>query len=269
MPTIRCRPRYTLLGISAPAKGTAAAAMAQCGCPLPLRTPTEPAAPTAVRYRPAWIQADRRLAPRRAGTSRSAPRSHALPRTQPPNPTTMDQAADRAPIRTAVCQCTVVGTEAQAPSAKIPKNGPAGFSATLSAKREPAAASKVSVRTSTQEWSWFIERETPTASPPTSRNGSLALVLEAQLMRLVPAVHAGQGTEHRIDHQLRAARGEEGEGRDGHSDGNAHCRDVVPVGRRQAVKRAEMRAEGLHGCLHFSGWAGPDGVHAGPAAGHA
>ena len=101
-------------------------------------------------------------------------------------------------------------------------------------------------------------KEDADGQPAHQQEGSLALVLEAQLMRLVPAVHAGQGTEHRIDHQLRAARGEEGEGRDGHSDGNPHCRDVVLVGRRQAVERAEMRAEGLHGCLQFSRL-GPDG----------
>ena len=251
---MRWRPRCTLLGISAPGKGTAAAAMAQCGCPLPLRTPTEPAAPTAVRYRPAWIQADRRAWPRAGRDSRSAPRSHARPRTQPPKPTTMRQAADSGADQDRSVPGTIVGTEAQAPRARMPKNGPSGFSCTLSEKTEPLPASKASMSTSHQEWSWLTEGRR--RLPARQRAGPVqpGLVPEAQLVRLGPAVHAGQGTEHRIDHQFRAARGEEGEGRDGDSDGNARCRDVVPVGRRQAVKGAEMRAEGLARVPPFFSW---------------
>src|SRR6478609_1473844 len=128
VPTMRWTPRRTLLGRSAPARGTAAAAMAQCGWPLPLMTPTVPAAPTARTYRAAWTDNSRRPAAERRGTLRVAPGSQDRRRTQPLNPTRMENTDDPAAISRAAYQGTAVGTEAQAPRARIPKKGPLGFS---------------------------------------------------------------------------------------------------------------------------------------------
>ena len=129
---MRCTPRRTLLGRSAPASGTAAAAMAQCGWPVPLRTPTVPAAPTASTYRAACTDSSRRPAEERDGTPLVAPGSQDLCRSQPPKPIRMENTDDAAAMSMATYQGTTVGTEAHAPRARIPKNGPFGFSRTRS-----------------------------------------------------------------------------------------------------------------------------------------
>src|SRR3954470_10525798 len=140
VPTMRWTPRRTLLGRSAPASGTAAAAMAQCGWPLPLRTPTVPAAPTASTYRAAWSDSSRRFAVERDGGFLVAPGSHDLRRTQPLKPIRMENTDDPAAMSMAPYQGTAVGTEAQAPRARIPKKGPFGFSRTRSEYTEPTPA---------------------------------------------------------------------------------------------------------------------------------
>lgn len=54
-------------------------------------------------------------------------------------------------MSTAVVNGTLVGTEAQAPKARIPKNGPTGLSFAASQKKEPAPAKSVATSTSHHE----------------------------------------------------------------------------------------------------------------------
>lgn len=83
--------------------------------------------------------------------SRTAPRSHTRYRSHPAKPTTIENAADAAQIRTAPRNGIWAGTEAQAPRAKIPKNGPLGLSRTLSENSEPTPARSASVTTKPQD----------------------------------------------------------------------------------------------------------------------
>src|SRR5690349_20167022 len=116
---MRWTPRRTLLGRSAPASGTAAAAMAQCGWPVPLMTPAVPAAPTARTYRAAWTDSSRCRADERDGMLRVAPGSHARLRTQPLKPIRIENTDDAQAMAMAAYQGTTVGTEAQAPRARM------------------------------------------------------------------------------------------------------------------------------------------------------
>ena len=68
-------------------------------------------------------------------------------------------------MSSAANQGTVVGTDAQAPRARMPKNGPLGFRFTLSENTEPTPASTASTPTSHHEWRWLTDRKMPTPTP--------------------------------------------------------------------------------------------------------
>lgn len=69
---------------------------------------------------------------------------------QPANPTSREKSADAAQISAADRSGMTVGIDAQAPNAKMPKNGPAGLSFILSATSEPSPARNASIETSPQ-----------------------------------------------------------------------------------------------------------------------
>ncbi len=78
----------------------------------------------------------------------------------------------------------------------------------------------------------------------------LGLMGEAELVGLGASVHPGQGTEHGVDDQVRAAENQEGEGGDGHADRRAQGGQMIIVGRAEAMQVAEMPPEDVgHGYL--------------------
>ena len=124
-----------------PPSGTAAAAMAQCGCPLPLRTPTVPAAADGGDV-PGGME-PRRPAPGPAQQC-DVPPPPALPgaaANQPPKPTKMENAADprRSEGRVPGDGGGNGGARAQG---QDPEEGPAGFRAILSVNSEPTAGER-------------------------------------------------------------------------------------------------------------------------------
>ena len=178
----------------------------------------------------------------------------------------MENAADPAAMRTAACQGTAAGTEAHAPRARIPKNGPAGFRAVLSVNSEPTPANS-GLDDHQRPRMEVVDREEDADSHAGKQKDSrLALVPEPELVRLGAAVHAGQRAENGVADQLRAPGRQERQGRHGHADRHPPSRHVVLVGRGQAVQRTDVVQQGLHNCLSvpvvpwFPRWPGVSGV---------
>src|SRR5690348_18256702 len=86
----------------------------------------------------------------------------------------MENRAEPQAMSMAAYQGTWAGTEAHAPSARMPKNGPLGFSRTRSEYTEPTPARVASTATSHQEWMWLTDSATPTATPVSSTSAAWA-----------------------------------------------------------------------------------------------
>lgn len=77
-------------------------------------------------------------------------------------------------------------------------------------------------------------------------HGCLGLVAEPQLVRLVPAVHAGQGAEHGVDDQVGPSCRHEQQGRNRYAHSDAEGGKVVVAGRFQSVERTDLFHDALH-----------------------
>ncbi len=88
--------------------------------------------------------------PERGSIVRLAVESQVRFLNQPVKPTSREKSADAAQISAAAHSGMAGGIDAQAPNAKMPKNGPAGLSFILSATSEPSPARSASIQTSPQ-----------------------------------------------------------------------------------------------------------------------
>ena len=140
----RWNPRATPAERPAADSGIAADAMAQYGCPQPIAVASEPASPTATTYI-APVAKCPGIGGIRCGTGvRRLPACHVRARNQPAKPTAIAQAAEATATSAGTEGAVASGVAAQAPKAKMPKNGPTGRRRRRSVTTEPTPGTSVS-----------------------------------------------------------------------------------------------------------------------------
>ena len=130
-----------------------------------------------------------------------------------------------------------------------PEEGTGGFQRRPVREQRPRAG-KHRLRDHERPRMDVLDREEDADSHAGEQEDScLALMAEPELMRLGAAVHAGQGAEDGVADQLGTPGRQQHQGRHGHADRHPPRRDVVLVGRGQAVQRTDVAQQGLHNCL--------------------